>query len=214
MIAARIQRIAILNFDRGPGVTLARDVLVDKFTAALVDSKFRIVDRTDTRKIMEEAKFQQAGGAMIDETTREKLRQLGADTILTGNLHAYQEERKGNFVLYSEVHLTSKLLKVETGQVLWSGEIMKRSKAKNRGRKDPERNRRESERIRQQALDAIISDMADSLQGKEAPYGKNQDLVRNPVPKILIVYASQTGNTERMARAWRGRRQIEGAPAV
>ncbi|PKN35098.1 MAG: hypothetical protein CVU61_05380 [Deltaproteobacteria bacterium HGW-Deltaproteobacteria-19] len=167
--AARIQRIAILNFDRGPGVTLARDVLVDKFTAALVDSKFRIVDRTDTRKIMEEAKFQQAGGAMIDETTREKLRQLGADTILTGNLHAYQEERKGNFVLYSEVHLTSKLLKVETGQVLWSGEIMKRSKAKNLGEKkilnviDRESEADSAGKL----LDDIISDMADSFKEKK-----------------------------------------------
>ncbi|HOI74505.1 MAG TPA: DUF799 family lipoprotein [Syntrophales bacterium] len=167
--AARIQRIAILNFDRGPGINLAREVLVDKFTAALVDSRFRIVDRTDTRKIMEEAKFQQAGGAMIDETTREKLRQLGADTILTGTLHTYQEERKGNFVLYSEVHLTAKLLKVETGQVLWSGEIMKRSKAKNLGEKkllsmiDRESEADSAGKL----LDDIISDMADSFKEKK-----------------------------------------------
>jgi len=166
--AARIQRIAILNFERGPGAALARDVLSDKFTAALVDSKFRIVDRTDTRKIMEEAKFQQSGGAMIDDTTREKLRQLGADTILTGTLQAYQEDRKGNFVLYSEVHLTAKLLKVETGQVLWSGEIMKRSRAKNVGEKkllnviDRESEAESAGKL----LDDIISDMSGSFKEK------------------------------------------------
>ncbi len=167
--AAKIQRIAILNFERGAGISLGRDVLVDKFTAALVDSRFRIVDRTDTRKIMEEAKFQQAGGAMIDETTRERLRQLGADTILTGTLHAYQEDRKGNFVLYAEAHLTAKLLKVETGQVLWSGEIMKRSKAKNLGEKkllnviDRESEADSAGKL----LDDIISDMADSFKEKK-----------------------------------------------
>lgn len=166
----KIRRIAIMNFNRGDQISLHQDVIVDKFTAALVDASFKIMDRADIKKIMEEAKFQHAASEIIDETTKQKLRQLGADSIITGTLHIYKEDRKGNFINYAEVYLTAKLLKVETGEVLWSAEIYNKSRAKNVGEKkllkviDREAEADSAGKL----LDDIISEMADSLKEKKS----------------------------------------------
>jgi len=168
-----INRIAILNFNRGDQVTLHRDIIADKFTAALVDSKFKLVDRTDIRKVMEEIKFQQTDSGIIDDTTKQKLKQLGADTVLTGTLHTYKEDRRNNFVHFAEVYLTAKLLKVETGEVLWSGEIMKNDKAKNVGEKkilniiDRESEAASAGKL----LDDVIDEMAASFKEKKKLLG-------------------------------------------
>jgi penicillin-binding protein activator len=170
---AAINRIAILTFNRGDNVSVHRDVVADKFTAALVDSRFKLVDRTDIKKVMEEVKFQQTDSGIIDEKTKQKLRQLGADTVMTGTLHTYTEDRRNNFIHYSEVYLTAKMLKVETGEVLWSGEIMKNDKAKNVGEKkilniiDRESEAAPAGKL----LDDMISEMADSFKDKKKLFG-------------------------------------------
>jgi penicillin-binding protein activator len=166
---AKVHCIAIMNFSKSDNIAIHADILTDKFTSALVDSRFKIVDRTDTKKIIEEAKFQYSQG-IIDERTKQKLKQLGADTILTGTLQAYNEEKRNNFVNYAEVYLTAKLLKVETGEVLWSAEVLRKSKAKNVGEKkilnviDRESEADSASKL----LDEIITEMADSFKEKKS----------------------------------------------
>lgn len=166
---AKVRCIAILNFNRGASVPIQADILTDKFTVALVNSRFKIVDRTDMKKIMDEARFQYSDG-IIDEKTRQKLKQLGADTILTGTLQTYQEDKRNNFIHESEAYLTAKLLRVETGEVLWSAEILKKSKAKNVGEKkllsviDRESEAEPASKL----LDDIITEMADSFKEKKS----------------------------------------------
>lgn len=166
----KIRRVAVLNFNRGQDVRLNQDVVVDKFTSALVGSRFVLVDRTDIKKIMEEAKFQHNESGIIDEKTRKQLQQLGADAILTGTLHNYVENKNAqNQITYAEAYLTAKLLRVETGEVIWSAEIMKNSKIKNVGEKKKMGiigGESESESAGK-LLDEIISDMSDSFKEKK-----------------------------------------------
>jgi len=170
---AAVNRIAILTFNRGDQVSLHQDIVADKFTAALVDSRFKLVDRTDIKKVMEEVKFQQTDSGIIDEKTKQRLKQLGADTVMTGTLHTYTEDRRNNFIHFAEVYLTAKMLKVETGEVLWSGEILKNDKAKNVGEKkilniiDRESEATSAGKL----LDDIISEMADSFKEKKKLFG-------------------------------------------
>jgi curli biogenesis system outer membrane secretion channel CsgG len=165
-----VNRVAILNFNKGSDVAIDTDVVVDKFTAAMVGSRFKIVDRADLKKIIDEAKFQHTASGIIDENTKQRLKQLGADTILTGTLHTYKEERKNNFILYAEVYVTAKLLKVETGEILWSAEILKRERAKNVGEKKILKviDRESEAESARSLLDEIITEMADSFKEKKS----------------------------------------------
>jgi len=162
----KIKRLAILNFNVPDQSSIKRDIVGDKFTTALLGSKFKLVDRTDIKKIMQEAQYQNIAEGIIDEKTKEKLRHLGADSVMTGSLQTYTDKRGAEDVhLYSEVHLMAKILKVETGEVLWSAEIMKESKAKNVGQKKFIGG--ESEAISaSKLLDDIISEMSDSFKEK------------------------------------------------
>jgi penicillin-binding protein activator len=162
----KVKRLAILHFRVSDQSALKRDVISDKFTTALLGSKFKLVDRTDIKKIMAEANFQNLAEGIIDERTKEQLRHLGADSIMTGTLQTYTDKRGSDDMnLYSEVYLTAKLLKVETGEVLWSAEIMKQSKAKNVGQKKFIGG--ESEAIAAgKLLDDIVTEMADSVKEK------------------------------------------------
>ncbi len=166
----KVKRVAILNFNRGQDIRLRQDIVVDKFTAAMVGSRFILVDRTDIKKIMEEAKFQNIESGIIDEKTRQRLQQLGADAILTGTLHNYSEIKNAqNMITYAEAYLTAKLLRVETGEILWSAEIMKNSKMTNVGEKKKmgiiggESEAESAGKL----LDEIISDMGDSFKEKK-----------------------------------------------
>jgi penicillin-binding protein activator len=165
----KVNCIAILNFHKSAQVPINTDILTDKFTAALVDSRFKLVDRTDTKKIIEEARFQYSDG-IIDEKTRQRLKQIGADTILTGTLQTYNEEKRNNFTHYAEVYLTAKLLKVETGEVLWSAEILQKSKAENVGEKKLLNviNRESEAASASKLLDDIITEMANSFKEKKS----------------------------------------------
>lgn len=167
---AKVNRVAVLNFNKGSDVSIHTEVVVDKFTSALVGSRFKIVDRSDIKKIFEEARFQQTASDVIDDSTKQRLKQLGADTLLTGTLHTYREEKKNNFVMFAEVYLTAKLLKVETGEILWSAEILKNGKAKNVGEKkllsviDRESEADSAGKL----LDVIITEMTDSFKEKKS----------------------------------------------
>ncbi|MDD5167177.1 MAG: CsgG/HfaB family protein [Syntrophales bacterium] len=163
----KIKRLAILHFNVPDHSSMRRDIMSDKFTTALLGTSFKLVDRTDIKKLMAEANFQNLAEGIIDERTKEKLRHLGADSILTGSLQTYTDKRGANDInLVSEVYLTAKVLKVETGEVLWSAEIMKQSKAKNVGQKKFIGG--ESEAVAAgKLLDDIVQEMADSFKEKK-----------------------------------------------
>ncbi|MCX8110567.1 MAG: penicillin-binding protein activator LpoB [Syntrophorhabdaceae bacterium] len=165
----KINRIAVLNFNRAAGVNVSSELLVDKFTAALIGTPYKLVERAELQKVLQEATFQHSDSGIVDESTKEKLRQLGADTILTGTLHKYSENKDSRgFVLNAEVYLTAKMIKVETGEVLWSAEILKQSKAKNIGEKPKYGIGGEQEAASAgKLLDDIIKDMASSLKEKK-----------------------------------------------
>ncbi|HOJ70414.1 MAG TPA: CsgG/HfaB family protein [Syntrophorhabdaceae bacterium] len=165
----KISRIAILNFNRAGGVGVSSELLVDKFTAALINTPYKLVERAELQKIFQEVTFQHSDSGIVDESTKEKLRQLGADTILTGTLHNYSENKDSRgFVLNAEVYLTAKMIKVETGEVLWSAEILKQSRAKNVGEKPKYGIGGEQEADSAgKLLDDIIKDMSSSLKEKK-----------------------------------------------
>ncbi|MCX7634649.1 MAG: penicillin-binding protein activator LpoB, partial [Syntrophales bacterium] len=163
----KIKRLAVMNFAMPDDAHLKKDLVSEKFTTALVGSPFKLVDRTDLKKIMVEVSYQSLAEGIIDDRTKERLRHLGADSIMTGTLHSYIEKRgPENLILYAEVYLTAKILKVETGEVMWSAEIMKQSKAKNVGKKKLIGG--ESEAVPAgKLLDEIVSEMAGSFAEKK-----------------------------------------------
>lgn len=163
----KIKRLAVLNFNMPDDVGLKKDLVSEKFTAALVGSPFRLVDRTDIKKVMAEVGYQSLAEGVIDDRTKERLRHLGADSIMTGTLHSYGEKRSPEgMILYSEAYLTAKVLKVETGEVMWSAEIMKQSKAKNVGKKKLIGGEHEAVPAGK-LLDEIVSEMAGSFGEKK-----------------------------------------------
>src|SRR4030067_2476675 len=73
-----VNRVAILNINKGSDVAINADVVVDKFTAAMVGSRFKIVDRADLKKIIEGAKFQHTASGIINNTNQQRTQQLDA----------------------------------------------------------------------------------------------------------------------------------------
>ncbi|MCD8553828.1 CsgG/HfaB family protein [Seleniivibrio sp.] len=127
-----VKRVAIIGFDKNFGIGYNTDIIADKFTAELVDGKlFSIMDRNDIDKVFTEVGFQQKSSyaGLLDDKTKNKLKAMGADSILTGKLVAYNQMEKGRDIYMSEVQLVAKLISIETGAVLWSSEISERSKA-------------------------------------------------------------------------------------
>ena len=166
----KIKRLAVVDFRVPEQSSIKRQTINDKFTAALLGAKFKLIDRKDLAKIMGEVEFQTLAEGIIDAKTKEKLKQIGADTVLTGSLQTYTDKRGADDIyLKSEVHLMAKILKVETGEVLWSAEIMKESKAKNVGEKKRygviggESEAESAVKL----LDDIVSEMTDSFKEKK-----------------------------------------------
>jgi len=131
-----VNNVAIIDFSKAPAAGgYDPSAIVDKFTAELVGSSlFQLVDRADIKKIMREFGFQvtSRSGGMLNEKTMQQLRALGADTILTGKLLKFREDRRGNFIIYSEAHLTAKLVQISTGKVIWSAELLRVDRSKKK----------------------------------------------------------------------------------
>ncbi|WP_022850247.1 CsgG/HfaB family protein [Limisalsivibrio acetivorans] len=131
--AAVVNRVAIIDFSKTDGHNYDVSNITSKFTAELVGSElFTLVDRNDVDKIMKEVGYQFKGaeiGTLTQETVQ-KLKQVGADTILTGKLISFKQNGVGDFKTYSEAHLTAKLIRIETGEILWSAEMLRSSRGK------------------------------------------------------------------------------------
>ena len=134
---ATINRVAVIGFGKNVDIRYETSIIADKFTAELVNSElFSLLDRNDIDKIMAEVGYQQKSSdtGILDDETRQRLRSIGADSILTGKLIKYKQVDRGDSVLFSEVQLVAKLVRIETGEVLWSAEMSERSKID--GKKD------------------------------------------------------------------------------
>jgi len=134
-----VNSVAVIGFGKNVDIRYETSIIADKFTAELVDGElFNIIDRNDIDKIINEVGFQQksSGIGILDDKTKQKLRSIGADSILTGKLIKYRQTEHGGDIVYSEAQLVAKLLKIETGEVLWSAELSKTSKKD--GKKDAE----------------------------------------------------------------------------
>lgn len=128
---ATVNRVAIVDFSTNEGMRYNPSVIADKFTAELVGSEiFSLMDRKDIKKIMYEVGFQSKSSlaGVLNDATLQRLSAMGADSILTGSLVSFKQSERNGLILFSEVHLTAKLLKIESGEVIWSAEMQKRSK--------------------------------------------------------------------------------------
>lgn len=126
-----MSRVAVLDFTVVNGLRYDSSNIADRFTAELVGSElFTVVDRKDVDKVMKEVGYQFKNSEIgtLDDKTVQKLQQIGADTLLTGKLISFNQDFKGRKRVYSEAHLTAKLIRIETGEVVWSAEILKSSK--------------------------------------------------------------------------------------
>jgi hypothetical protein len=134
---ATVSRVAVIGFDKNVGIHYNSDIIADKFTAELVNGElFSVVDRNDIDKIFAEVGFQEktSGTGLLNDQTKKRLQAMGADSVLTGKLIKYKQVDRGDSILVSEAQLVAKLLRIETGEVLWSAEISERSKME--GKKD------------------------------------------------------------------------------
>jgi len=128
---ARINRVAIVDFEKNNRLNYDSAIIADKFTAELVGSEiFSLMDRNDIKKIMYEVGFQQKSSlsGILNDATLQRLSAMGADSILTGNLVSFRQEERNGLIVQSEAHLIAKLLRIESGEVVWSAEMQKRSR--------------------------------------------------------------------------------------
>jgi len=165
--------LAILTFKSLGLPQSIGEKVAEKFSVEIVQSnKFKVIDRSNVKKIFEEIGFQAnldtVGG--LDEKTRVKLKQAGAQYLMSGSIFAFDEKRRyeDGFVIYSKVHITAKLISIETGEVVWASEKLKESKAINAEEKKPksilkvEIPAKSAERL----LDDIVSEMTDNILSK------------------------------------------------
>jgi hypothetical protein len=130
--AATVNRVAIVDFSKNNNLNYDASIIADKFTAELVSSDiFSLMDRNDIKKIMYEVGFQQKSSlaGILNDATLQRLAAMGADSVLTGKLVAFRQVDQNGLIILSEAHLIAKLLRIESGEVIWSAEIEKRSKS-------------------------------------------------------------------------------------
>lgn len=134
--------LAVLNF-RTVGVkSILGEKTAEKFSVEIIQTnKFKLIDRNNTKKVFEEIGFQGNLEMMgsLDEKTKVTLKQLGAQYLMTGSVFSFEEKRRheDNFVLYAKAHITAKLINIESGEVVWSSEMMRESKAINAEERKP-----------------------------------------------------------------------------
>ncbi len=162
--------LAISNFKATGPLSSQSEKIVEKFSVEIVQTnKFKVIDRASIKTVFEEIGFQNnldsVGG--LDEKTKTKLKQLGAQYLMTGAIFTIEEKKRqeDNFVLYSKVHITSKIINIETGEVVWASEKMKDSKAINADEKKSKSMLKVeiAAKSADKLLDEIITEMAESI---------------------------------------------------
>jgi len=162
--------LAILNFKTTGLPSNIGEKVAEKFSVEIVQTKkFKIIDRSNINKIFEEIGFQgnldTLGG--LDEKSKIKIRQLGAQYFMSGTVFSFEEKRRydDNLVLFSKVHITAKIINIETGEVVWGAERMKDSKAINAGDRKPKSLMKVeiAAKSADKLLDEIISEMTENI---------------------------------------------------
>ncbi|MCX8084923.1 MAG: penicillin-binding protein activator LpoB [Calditerrivibrio sp.] len=162
--------IAILNFKTVGVPSSLGEKTAEKFSVDVIKTnKFKLLDRSNTKKIFEELGYQTNLDMIgsLDEKTKIRLKQLGAQYLMSGAIFAFEEKKRyeDNFILYSKVHITAKIVNIETAEVVWASEMMRDSKAINAEERKPksmlkvEIQATSAEKL----LDEIVSDMIDSI---------------------------------------------------
>lgn len=162
--------LAILNFRTIDVHSSLGEKLAEKFSVEIIQTnKFKLIDRNNTKKFFEEIDFQENLEMIgsLDEKTKVKLKQLGAQYLMTGSIFSFEEKRRheDNFVLYAKAHITAKLINIESGEVVWTSEMMRESKAINAEERKPksimkvEIQAKSAEKI----LDDIVGEMVESI---------------------------------------------------
>ncbi|PLX66178.1 MAG: hypothetical protein C0603_12250 [Denitrovibrio sp.] len=131
---ATVNRVAIVDFSKNKNLNYDTAIIADKFTAELVGSEiFSLMDRNDIKKIMYEVGFQSKSSlaGILNDATLQRLSAMGADSILTGNLVSFNQVDRNGTTVVAEAHLIAKMLKIESGEVIWSAEMQKKSKSKD-----------------------------------------------------------------------------------
>ncbi|MCA1927773.1 MAG: penicillin-binding protein activator LpoB [Calditerrivibrio sp.] len=162
--------LAVLNFKNVGVHSSLGEKVAEKFSVEIIQTnKFKLIDRNNTKKVFEEIGFQGNLEMMgsLDEKTKVKLKQLGAQYLMTGSVFSFEERRRheDNFVLYAKTHITAKLINIESGEVVWTSEMMRDSKAINADERKPksimkvEIQAKSAEKL----LDDIVGEMVESI---------------------------------------------------
>jgi curli biogenesis system outer membrane secretion channel CsgG len=132
--------VAVVDFKNQTGDT-ENDSLAKGLAGSFINElqktkKFRIIERERLESLLTELKLNMSG--MVDaENAKQIGKQLGVDALIFGNLSAikYSQNKQTILIMYTEgqkteVSLDARIVKVETGEVLATAEII--SPVKNR----------------------------------------------------------------------------------
>lgn len=125
----KYKRIAVLPLSDYPGRPGTGIQIADLLSGLLLNSKYHIIDRSQTMRILQEQSLGLSG--VIDENTAPKIgKLLGVQAMFDGSVTEYQSRMvniqlvQGEAPAYinsSHAGLTLKLIDAETGQIIWSG---------------------------------------------------------------------------------------------
>lgn len=108
---------AVLPFDNHEGKETAGKILRDSFESAFLQTGFRVVERNQLDRLLEEMSFSASG---LTEEDRLRLGEiLNADALILGTVTAFDKGSLGSS--YPMVGISVRAVDVKTGIILWSG---------------------------------------------------------------------------------------------
>jgi hypothetical protein len=131
-------QIGVVAFDTPSGVDRNCGVEVaDTFGAQLMKNGFKIMDRGQIEKVLEEQQFEATDLFKEDRNALKVGNLVGVRYILTGVVTQYGMEQRrrikqGNIKIYTHsfVSLSAKILDCQTGATMWTGADSKEAKKK------------------------------------------------------------------------------------
>jgi len=123
---ASIKRIGILGFNV-PNVRdkeLYSQLASDSFVIQALDRGFSVIERSEINKIMKELKLGQSG-AVDASMAKEVGHVAGVDAMIFGSILQSVSYQGTTGPPLLKINLTSKMVYVETGEVIWAGTVVK-----------------------------------------------------------------------------------------
>lgn len=116
------------NQNKGKLGCNAVDVMTDAFETAMIDAKFKVVDRRNIQSALDEMKFAYQGD--VDPEQRKQIGKLtNSDVIVIGKLRAFHNALYENKTKpdkpskCSTISYYAKAIHIETGEILWTGSL-------------------------------------------------------------------------------------------